>query len=118
MKDIDRETQIHFLESNVKDLQTQLNQAYKRIVDLINTLEELKQNDLILGPSNDGGYWLIGLSSKIISKYLNLPFINIRWSKENVLNNTINNFASTKLKYKLLNKKIDIDTIFDIENRK
>tara|TARA_R100000149_G_scaffold38234_1_gene14721 strand:+ start:710 stop:847 length:138 start_codon:yes stop_codon:yes gene_type:complete len=44
MKDIDRETQIHFLESNVKDLQTQLNQAYKRIVDLINTLEEIKKN--------------------------------------------------------------------------
>ena len=87
-------------------------------LDLLNTLRELKQNDLILGPSNDGGYWLIGLSAKIISKYINLPFINIRWSKENVLQNTINNFAPTKLKYKLLNKKIDIDTIIDLENRK
>ena len=37
------------------------------------------------GPSNDGGYWLIGLSEKIITKLLNLPFINIRWSNENVL---------------------------------
>ena len=86
-------------------------------LDLLNTIRELNQNDLILGPSNDGGYWLIGLSKKIISKHLNSPFINIRWSKENVLQNTINNFASTKLKYKLLEKKIDIDTIFDIENR-
>jgi len=87
-------------------------------LDLLNTVRELKQNDLILGPSNDGGYWIMGLSGNIISKHLYLPFINIKWSKENVLNNTINNFASTKLKYKLLNKKIDIDTIFDIENRK
>jgi hypothetical protein len=87
-------------------------------LDLINTIEELKQNDLILGPSNDGGYWLIGLSEKIISKYPHLPFINIKWSKENVLQNTINNFASLKLNYKLLDKKIDIDTIIDIENRK
>ena len=87
-------------------------------LDLLTTLRELKQNDLILGPSNDGGYWLIGLSEKIISKYINLPFINIRWSKENVLQNTIDNFAHTKLKYKLLNKKIDIDTIIDLENRK
>ena len=86
-------------------------------LDLINTIEELKQNDLILGPSNDGGYWLIGLSEKIISKYPHLPFINIQWSKENVLQNTINNFASLKLNYKLLDKKIDIDTIIDIENR-
>ena len=87
-------------------------------LDLLSTLKELKQNDLILGPSYDGGYWLIGLSAKIISKHLNLPFININWSKENFLQNTIDNFAYTKLKYKFLDKKIDIDTIIDIENRK
>ena len=86
--------------------------------DLLNTLKELQQNDLILGPSNDGGYWLIGLSKKIISQHLNLPFINIKWSSENVLKNTIDNFSSTKLKYKFLEKKIDIDKIIDIENRK
>jgi len=86
-------------------------------LDLLNTIRELKQNDLVLGPSNDGGYWLIGLSEEIISKHQYLPFINISWSKENVLQNTINNFAHTKLKYKLLDKKIDIDTIFDIDNR-
>ena len=86
--------------------------------DLLNTLRELKQNDLILGPSNDGGYWLIGLSKKIISQHLYLPFINIKWGTENVLQNTIDNFASTKFKYKFLEKKIDIDKISDIENRK
>jgi hypothetical protein len=87
-------------------------------LDLLNTINELKQNDLILGPSNDGGYWLIGLSEKIISKHLNLPFINIKWGEKDVLQNTLDNFVSTKLKYKFLDKKIDIDTIFDIENRK
>ena len=87
-------------------------------LDLLNTIVELKKNDLVLGPSNDGGYWLIGLSEKIISKHLHLPFINIKWSKENVLKKTIDNFASIKLKYKFLDKKIDIDTIIDIENRK
>jgi hypothetical protein len=87
-------------------------------LDLLDTIRELKQNDLILGPSNDGGYWVIGLSAKIISKHLHLPFINISWSNENVLENTIDNFASTKIKYKFLEKKTDIDTIFDIENRK
>ena len=86
--------------------------------DLLNTLRDLQQNDLILGPSNDGGYWLIGLSKKIISQHLNLPFINIKWGTENVLQKTIDNFASIKLKYEFLNKKIDIDTIIDIENRK
>ena len=86
--------------------------------DLLITLKELQQNDLILGPSNDGGYWLIGLSGKIMSSHIYLPFININWGSENVLQDTIDNFAPTKMKYKLLDKKIDIDTIIDIENRK
>jgi len=87
-------------------------------LDLIKTVRKLKQNDLILGPSNDGGYWLIGISEKIILSHTYLPFINIKWGTENVLQNTIDNFTSTKLKYDFLDKKIDIDTIFDIENRK
>ncbi len=86
--------------------------------DLLNTLKDLQKYDLILGPSNDGGYWLIGLSEKIMSSYIYLPFINIKWGTENVLQSTIDNFASTKFKYKFLDKKIDIDTIIDIENRK
>ena len=86
--------------------------------DLLNTQKKLQQNDLILGPSNDGGYWLIGLSENIISTQLYLPFINIKWGSEYVLQNTINNFAPIKLKYKFLDKKIDIDTIFDLENRR
>ena len=53
-----------------------------------------------------------------MSTHLYLPFINIKWGTENVLKNTIDNFASNKLKYKFLDRKIDIDTIFDIENRK
>ncbi|WP_288246454.1 TIGR04282 family arsenosugar biosynthesis glycosyltransferase [uncultured Prochlorococcus sp.] len=86
--------------------------------DLLNTQRKLQYNDLILGPSNDGGYWLIGLSEKIISSHLYLPFINIKWGTENVLQKTIDNFASMKLRYEFLDKKIDVDTIFDIENRK
>ena len=85
--------------------------------DLLKTLKELQQHDLILGPSNDGGYWLIGLSEKTMSTNLNLPFINIKWGTKNVLQNTIDNFASSKFKYKFLDEKIDIDTIVDIENR-
>ena len=56
-------------------------------LDLLNN-KVPEQNDLILGPSNDGGYWLIGLSEKIISKHLYLPQ-DISWSKENVLKQLI-----------------------------
>ncbi len=85
--------------------------------DLLKTLRELQQNDLILGPSNDGGYWLIGLSEKIMSTHLYSPFVNIKWSTNNVLQNTIDNLSPLKFKYKFLDKKIDIDKVIDIENR-
>ena len=87
-------------------------------LDLLSTIKELKNNDLILGPSTDGGYWLIAFSKKILSTYLYLPFINIKWSGGNVLQNTINNFSSINIKYKFLKTKTDIDKIVDIENRK
>ena len=86
-------------------------------MDLLNTLKKLKKNDLILGPSNDGGYWLIAFSERLLSTDLYLPFINIKWGKEDVLKQTINNFSSMNLKHDFLHRKIDIDTINDIEKR-
>ena len=87
-------------------------------LDILDTINGLKQNDLILGPSNDGGYWLIAFSEKILSTYQDLPFCNINWSTERVLQKTIDNFSLINLRYKFLRTKIDIDTIIDIENRK
>ncbi|MDC3118318.1 TIGR04282 family arsenosugar biosynthesis glycosyltransferase [Prochlorococcus sp. AH-716-K03] len=86
-------------------------------MDLLNTLLKLKKNDLILGPSNDGGYWLMAFSARLLTTSLYLPFINIKWGKEDVLKQTINNFSSMDLKYDFLHRKIDIDTIIDIEKR-
>ena len=86
-------------------------------MDLLNTLTKLKKNDLILGPSNDGGYWLIAFSKKLLFTDLYLPFINIKWGKEDVLQQTINNCSPMSIRYDFLDKKIDIDTILDIENR-
>ena len=86
-------------------------------MDLLNTLTKLKKNDLILGPSNDGGYWLIAFSKRLLSTDLYFPFINIQWSSENVLQQTMKNSTSMDLKYAFLHKKIDIDTILDIEKR-
>ena len=86
-------------------------------MDLLNTITKLKKNDLILGPSNDGGYWLIAFSERLLSTNLYLPFINIKWGREDVLKQTINNFSSMNLKYEFLKRKTDIDTIIDIEKR-
>ena len=86
-------------------------------MDLLNTLTKLKKNDLILGPSNDGGYWLIAFSKRLLSTDLYFPFINIKWSSEDVLQKTMENSISMDLSHDFLHKKIDIDTIIDIEKR-
>ena len=67
--------------------------------------EELETNDVVIGPSKDGGYYLIGMSS------FNPEVLdNIKWSTELVLSQTEeraeeNNLSLAKLEY--LN---DIDT--------
>ncbi len=86
-------------------------------MDLLNTLSKLKKNDLILGPSNDGGYWLIAFSKRLLYGNFYLPFINIKWGREDVLEQTIRNFSSMELKHDFLHRKIDLDTIKDIEKR-
>ena len=82
---------------------------------MLNTIAKLKNNDVVLGPSTDGGYWLIAFSKKLLDDTSNLPFIDIEWSKKSVLQKTISNLSSREFKYDLLHRKIDIDTIKDIE---
>ncbi|MBD3287284.1 DUF2064 domain-containing protein [candidate division KSB1 bacterium] len=65
--------------------------------------------DLILGPSFDGGYYLIG--SKNLYREL---FRNIQWSSENVLKQTLHRARSIFLSYFLLHEMWDIDTVDDV----
>ena len=76
-----------------------------------------KENDLVFGPSEDGGYWLIGLSKEIASRNIIYPFINIKWSGRDVLQKTLDNLSSQNLKIDFLSCKVDIDTIKDLETR-
>ena len=86
-------------------------------MDIVKTISKLEKKDVILGPSNDGGYWLIAFSQRFISKNNYLPFINIEWSNNDVLKRTIDNLSQQKIKIDFLDTKVDIDTIKDIEQR-
>jgi len=69
---------------------------------------DLQNNDLVLGPSIDGGYWLIGMK-----KPYDL-FSGVSWGRETVLNHTLNIAANNKLKVSLLTPLNDIDTVDDL----
>ncbi len=84
-------------------------------LEILETISRLKSSDVVIGPSNDGGYWLIAFSAKMISNNPYLPFIDIKWSSSNVLQKTIDNLKKGNIKIDYLNIKIDIDNINDLE---
>ena len=83
-------------------------------IELLETIYKLKSSEVVIGPSSDGGYWLIAFSAKILSNNLFHPFIDIKWSTSNVLQKTIDNLNKINLKVDYLNNKIDVDNIHDL----
>ena len=69
----------------------------------------LTVNDVVLGPSEDGGYYLIGMK-KMYPQF----FENIEFSTSSVLQNTIKNIEKLNLSYQLLPRLKDIDTEEDL----
>ncbi len=84
-------------------------------IELLETISKLKSSEVVIGPSNDGGYWLIAFSAKMISNNLFHPFIDIKWSTSNVLQKTIDNLKKVNIKIDYLNIKIDVDNIYDLD---
>jgi rSAM/selenodomain-associated transferase 1 len=74
-----------------------------------NSFKLVDRKDIILGPSFDGGYYLIGMK-----KSYNI-FSNIEWSTSLVLTKTLELIKNKNLSFSLLEKKHDIDTIQELE---
>ncbi len=82
--------------------------------DLIEALDALNSSDLVIGPSSDGGYWLIGLSEKLVSPVSTWPFSGIPWATDQVLTYTLQKASIAKVSTKLLNEQNDIDFLEDL----
>ena len=83
-------------------------------IELLETISRLKSSEVVIGPSNDGGYWLIAFSARMLCNNLFHPFIDIQWSTSNVLQKTIDNLKKGNIRIEYLNNKIDIDNIHDL----
>ena len=82
--------------------------------ELIQAIEILKNKEIVLGPSNDGGYWLIGLSNKLLNPLCSWPFSGISWGTNKVLQTTIQLASSNQIDYQLIQTKNDLDNINDL----
>ncbi|HIP29980.1 MAG TPA: glycosyltransferase [Sulfurospirillum arcachonense] len=60
---------------------------------LNNSFEQLNKHDVVLGPSLDGGYYLIGFNKK---SFTSKAFEDIKWSTPNVLKQTLQKLHEKK----------------------
>ena len=82
--------------------------------DLNQAINILNHKEMVLGPSNDGGYWLIGFSKKLLNPLYTRPFSGINWGTDQVLQQTIRLANLNKIDYQLLQNKNDLDNIRDL----
>ena len=66
--------------------------------------------DLVFGPSEDGGYYLVGMGRPIFD-----IFQDIVWSRNDVLARSVEKLAELGVNYELLNYSYDIDTLDDLK---
>lgn len=96
--DIDRAVLIG---CDIPDIDTALIEESRQLLD---------KADLVLGPTEDGGYYLIGLK-----KPYKALFKNIDWGTNSVLERTLVQARKVKLKVALLPRLHDLDTLDDLK---
>ncbi len=73
-------------------------------------LKALKKNQIVFGPAEDGGYYLIGLS-----KMHEFVFNNKPWSEASLLEETLKELKENNVAFTTLETLNDIDTFEDLE---
>lgn len=73
-------------------------------------ISELDQNEVVIGPTEDGGYYLIGLSHMIPDLFENIP-----WSTSDVFPSTVEILNEKKINFHQLPKWYDVDTEQDLK---
>ncbi|WP_158651327.1 TIGR04282 family arsenosugar biosynthesis glycosyltransferase [Pseudotamlana carrageenivorans] len=77
---------------------------------LNNAIEKLKKTEVVFGPAQDGGYYLIGLSQMHNSIFENKP-----WSQTQLLEVTLEELTQKCIPFSKLETLNDIDTFEDLK---
>jgi len=78
--------------------------------NIMKAFNELNHNDLCLGPTLDGGYYLVGMKKIIDEVFDN----NLKWGYKTVLEGTLDLCNKSNIKVGLTDKLRDIDTKEDL----
>ncbi len=103
-----------------RSIQDRLGEGYERVVIIgsdspslpVSYIEKAldSDKDLVLGPSTDGGYYLIGMRGKMVE-----VFEAINWGTEKVLQETFERFAGGRAELELLPVWYDVDSPDDLK---
>lgn len=74
-----------------------------------NGFNELEKNNIVFGPAEDGGYYLIGMNQLHAEIFEDKP-----WSQSNLLKVTLEELKSNKTPFTLIEILNDIDTYEDL----
>lgn len=80
---------------------------------ILDAFSYLQQHDAVIGPTFDGGYYLIALK-----RMADGLFSGIEWSSSRVYEQTLERFSKNALMYKSLNEMLDIDDVDDLNQLK
>lgn len=78
--------------------------------NILDALRSLSSHDLVFGPAEDGGYYLIGMSTLIKEVFKNIP-----WSSAQTLKTSIQEAESHGYSWACVETLFDIDTIADVK---
>ncbi|WP_250395719.1 TIGR04282 family arsenosugar biosynthesis glycosyltransferase [Synechococcus sp. MU1655] len=84
--------------------------------DLLHAIQRLQNQPLVLGPSADGGYWLLGLGSASTQLQLDALFAAMPWGSDKVLEITCARARELGLTPHQLRMKNDIDCLADLSS--
>ena len=76
--------------------------------DLDHAERAMTDHDAVIGPAEDGGYWLLGLSRNLRSVFRDIP-----WSSQETLLETLCRMRDADATFRLLEEKTDVDTVVE-----
>ncbi|HCK41754.1 MAG TPA: glycosyltransferase [Planctomycetaceae bacterium] len=79
------------------------------VVEVEAAFEHLETSEVVIGPTEDGGYYLVGAVQKTPPIFANIP-----WSTPEVLTSTLEQISLAGLSYTLLDSWYDVDEIYDL----
>lgn len=75
---------------------------------LAQAFDALEHVPVVLGPAEDGGYYLVG-SNRVVTEL----FPPLHWGRSDVLQKTLESLDAASVSYRLLEKKYDVDRLQD-----